>query len=89
MATKCEICGKGVSTGSRIVRHGLAKKKGGIGLHTTAVTRRWFKPNIQKVRAIIDGRVCRIRVSAKAIRMGLIVKPVKRDWQPATTEAPV
>ncbi len=48
---------------------------------------RKFKPNIQKVRAVIDGKVCRVRVSAKAIRMGLIVKPVKRNYQPAEKAA--
>ena len=74
MATKCEICGKGVSTGSRIVRHGLAKKKGGIGLHTTAVTRRWFKPNIQKVRVRLNGGVRSMRVCASCIKAGKIVK---------------
>jgi ribosomal protein L28 len=42
-----------------------------------------FKPNIQKVRAIIDGKVCRIRVSAKAIRMGVIQKPLKRTYKSA------
>lgn len=74
MATKCEICGKGVSTGSRIVRHGLAKKKGGIGLHTTAVTRRWFKPNIQKVRVRLNGGVRSMRVCTSCIKAGKIVK---------------
>lgn len=74
MAIKCEICGKGVSTGSRIVRHGLAKKKGGIGLHTTAVTRRWFKPNIQKVRVRLNGGVRSMRVCTSCIKAGKIVK---------------
>ena len=32
---------------------------------------------------VVDGAVTRIRVSAKAIRMGVIVKPPKRDWKPA------
>jgi hypothetical protein len=33
MSKECEICGKGVRAGRTIVRHGLQKKKGGIGLH--------------------------------------------------------
>ena len=53
----------------------------------TGVTKRKFKPNIQKVRAVIGGRVCRIRVSAKAIRMGLIQKPTKRNYKPAEQQA--
>ena len=39
MSTICEICGKHKATGAKIIRHGLCKKKGGIGLHTTAVTK--------------------------------------------------
>ena len=37
MARVCDICGKGPRTGNRIVRHGLAKYKGGIGMHTTGI----------------------------------------------------
>ena len=59
---------------------------GGVGRKTTGVSKRKFKPNIQKVRAVVDGRVMRIRVSAKAIRMGLVVKPPKRDWSPPAPE---
>jgi len=50
MARACDICGKTVSVGNRIVRHGLAKSKGGIGLHTTGITKRQFRPNLQKIR---------------------------------------
>jgi large subunit ribosomal protein L28 len=49
----------------------------------TGVTRRKFKPNIQKVRAVVNGRICRIKVSAKAIRNGYIVKPVRRQYKKA------
>jgi large subunit ribosomal protein L28 len=55
-----------------------------VGKKVTGITKRKFKPNIQKVRAVIDGRVCRVKVSAKAIRMGLIQKPVKRNYTAAT-----
>jgi large subunit ribosomal protein L28 len=74
MAIVCEICGKGPRTGNRIIRHGLEKKKGGIGLHTTAVTRRRFLPNIQKVRVMINGGVQSRRVCASCIKAGKIVK---------------
>ena len=66
----------------RLARRGKAKYLGGVGKKVTGITKRKFKPNIQKVRAVIDGKVCRIRVSTKAIRMGLIVKPPKRNWKP-------
>ena len=70
-------------TGRSISRRGKAKRHGGVGKKVTGITKRKFKPNVQKVRAVIDGRVCRIRASAKAIRMGLVVKPVKRNYKPA------
>ena len=75
MPRQCAITGKKTISGRRIVRKGLAKKKGGIGLHTTGATKRKFKPNLQRVRVRDEnGRVRRIRVSAKAIKSGLIRK---------------
>ncbi|OHB56739.1 MAG: 50S ribosomal protein L28 [Planctomycetes bacterium RBG_13_44_8b] len=82
MARVCHFLGKKTTTGNTIARRGKAKYLGGVGVKTTGITKRKFKPNIQKVRAIIDGKVCRIKVSAKAIRMGLIEKPMKRDYKP-------
>lgn len=89
MARKCMFTGKKTIFGRSLSRRGKAKYLGGVGRKTTGISNRKFKPNIQKVRAVIAGRVVRIRVSAKAIRMGLIVKPPKRDWQPPQPEQPV
>jgi ribosomal protein L28 len=51
----------------------LPKKKGGIGLKTTGITRRKFKPNLQRVRVLLpNGTVKRIRVAASVIRNGWI-----------------
>jgi large subunit ribosomal protein L28 len=83
MSRVCHFLGKKTSSGNTIARRGKAKYLGGVGVKTTGISRRKFKPNIQKVRAIIDGKVCRIRVSAKAIKMGLIQKPVKRNYKKA------
>ena len=77
MSTVCQICGKGASVGARIVRHGLAKKKGGIGLHTTAVTKRTFKPNLQKLRARVGGGVKTLTVCTSCIKAGKVVKAGK------------
>ena len=74
MAKVCEICGKGVSTGNRIVRHGLRKSKGGIGLHITGISKRRFLPNLHRVRVIENGGVRRRRVCASCIKSGKIVK---------------
>jgi large subunit ribosomal protein L28 len=62
-------------SGSTIVRLGLAKYKGGIGLHTTGITKRRFLPNLQNVRAKAnDGTVGRIKVCASCIKQGKVVK---------------
>jgi len=82
MARKCFFTGKKTIFGRSISRRGKAKYLGGVGRKVTGISSRKFKPNIQKVRALVNGRVMRIRVSAKAIRMGLVVKPPKRDWKP-------
>jgi large subunit ribosomal protein L28 len=46
----------------------------------TSCTKRTFKPNLQTVTALIDGKPMRIKVSARAIRQGLVVKPLKRKY---------
>jgi len=74
MSRVCELCGKRTSFGRTIARRGLAKRKGGIGKKTTGVTKRTFKPNIQKVRVIDRGCVRRARVCAACIRTGRIRK---------------
>jgi len=81
MSRVCYFTGRRTSAGQTISRRGKAKHLGGVGRKVTGVTKRKFKPNIQKVRAVVDGKICRIRVSAKAIRMGLVVKPGKRNYK--------
>jgi len=83
MSRVCFFTGKRTKAGQTISRRGKAKKHGGVGKKVTGITKRKFKPNIQKVRAVVDGSVCRIKVSAKAIRMGLVVKPQKRNYKPS------
>ena len=61
MAQRCDICGKGPMTGSTISHaHNVSK-------------RRWL-PNLQRVRAMVDGSVRTIRVCTRCIRSGLVVK---------------
>lgn len=82
MSRVCHFTGRKTSAGQTISRRGKAKYLGGVGKKVTGVTKRKFKPNIQKVRAVVDGTICKIRVSAKAIKMGLVQKPMKRTWKP-------
>jgi large subunit ribosomal protein L28 len=74
MSKVCEKCGKRTQVGNRIVRHGLAKKKGGIGLHTTGITRRRFLPNLQKVRIMDGGSVRRCTICAQCLKNGTVQK---------------
>jgi large subunit ribosomal protein L28 len=82
MPRVCYFTGKKTSFGNQITHRGKAKYLGGVGTKVTGITARKFKPNIQKVRAVIDGQVVRIKVSAKAIKMGMVVKPVRRKYTP-------
>jgi len=81
MPRVCYFTGKKTTFGNQVTHRGKAKYLGGVGTKVTGVTARKFKPNIQKVRALIDGQIVRVKVSAKAIRMGKIVKPVKRRYR--------
>ena len=61
MARVCEICGKGPRTGNRVSHaHNLTK-------------RRWL-PNLQRVRADVNGVRRRVRVCTRCIRSGKVTK---------------
>ena len=75
MSRKCDFCGKGTVSGRSIIRKGLAKAKGGVGLKTTGITKRTFKSNIQRVRAVVGGSVKRVKVCTKCLRSGKVTKP--------------
>jgi large subunit ribosomal protein L28 len=81
MARRCALTGKGPRKGSKIWRSGKAKRLGGIGTHVTAITKRRFFPNLQRVKALIDGEVRYIRVATSALKKGLVVKAPKRNWK--------
>lgn len=81
MPRVCPFTGKKTITGRQYTRRGKAKYLGGVGVKTTGKTKRKFRPNLQKVRAVIGGKVTRITVSAKAMRMGVITKPLKRTYK--------
>jgi large subunit ribosomal protein L28 len=82
MPRVCQFSGKKTRSGRTYTTRGLAKSKGGIGKKTTGKTLRTFKPNIQRVRAVIDGRTVRVKITAKLLRRGAIEKPPKRTWKP-------
>ncbi|MFB3062127.1 MAG: 50S ribosomal protein L28 [Candidatus Binatia bacterium] len=61
MARICTICGKGRSVGYNVS-------------HANNKTKRVWQPNLQKVRARVDGQVRRISVCTGCIRSGRVVK---------------
>ncbi len=63
MARVCEICGKRPMTGHRIS-------------HAHNVTKRRFYPNLQRVRAVVNGTTRRIRVCTSCLRSGRVQKAV-------------
>lgn len=63
MANYCEICGKGTVTGMNVS-------------HSHLKTKRTWKPNIQRVRAIVDGEVKRVNVCTRCLRFGKVQRDV-------------
>ncbi len=62
MSRVCDICGKGPRTGCNVS-------------HANNHTRRRWLPNLQPVRAVVNGRVKKLRVCTRCIRSGKVVKP--------------
>jgi large subunit ribosomal protein L28 len=87
MSRECYFLGKGTRAGNSYAIRGKAKYLGGNGTKVTGITKRKFKANIQKVRALVDGKIVNLRVSAKAIKMGLVTKPLKRNYTPEAKAA--
>ncbi|MDX9910969.1 MAG: 50S ribosomal protein L28 [Phycisphaerales bacterium] len=80
MPRVCAFTGKKTSFGKRRVYRGQKIQKGGFGLKPTGITRRSFRPNLQKITALVDGSSQRVYASTKAIRGGLVIKPLKRKY---------
>ncbi len=59
MACVCEVCAKGVMAGMNVS-------------HSHLKTKRSWKPNIQRVRAVVDGEVKRINVCTRCLRSGKV-----------------
>ena len=76
MSCVCEICGKGGIKARSIVRRGKAKREGGVGRKITGITLRTQKPNLKRVRAIVDGSPKRIRVCTNCLKSGRVQRAV-------------
>ena len=87
MPRVCHFTGRKTSIGRQKTTRGKAKYLGGVGTKTTGITARKFRPNIQTVRALVNGSIVRLKVSTKAIKSGLVTKPQKRNWKPTAEKA--
>ena len=78
MPQQCAYCKKKVTFGNSVAQRGKPKYLGGNGRKTTGITRRAFRPNLQKIRVQEGGRVVRRRVCTQCIRSGRVQKAVVR-----------
>ena len=74
MAQKCDICGKGVQFGHNIS-------------HAHNVTKRRWNPNLQRVRAMVDGKPRRLTVCTNCLKSDRVQKMMKmaKPTEPAET----
>ena len=63
MAFTCDLCGKRHQSGHNVS-------------HANNKTKRVFNPNLQTVRALVDGTPKRIRVCTRCLRSGKVKKSV-------------
>jgi len=78
MGMKCDVCGKGPSKGNSVTQRGKAKYLGGNGRKTTGISRRMFRPNLQRIRVEENGQAVRRRVCTSCLRSGKVQKAVVR-----------
>lgn len=79
MARVCEICGKRSQMGNAVEIRGKAKYLGGVGTKITGITRRSFKPNLQRVKITTpNGSAKTVRVCTQCIRSGAVRKVVRQ-----------
>ena len=63
MGKFCEVCGKGVVYGNNVS-------------HSHLKTKRTWKPNIQRVRAVVEGEVKRVNVCTRCLRSGKVERAI-------------
>ena len=76
MSKICQICGKKPAAGKTVKRRGMAKKKGGAGRKITGSSNRFFKPNIQRIKAITPKGKRYILICVKCLKAGKVQKAI-------------
>ena len=56
------------------------------GLRGPGIVCSGFEERPGLVRAVVDGRVVRLKVAAKFLARGMVAKPVKRQWKPESAQ---
>ena len=78
MARQCGMCGKSAQVGNRVTTRGKQKYLGGVGTKVTGISRRTFKPNLQRVNvSTANGSHKSMLVCTQCIRSGAITKVVR------------
>ncbi len=71
MGRQCEVSGKKTSFGNHVTTRGKAKYLGGVGTKCTGISRRTFKPNLQRIHVWLPNGTTRyVRVATSVIRTG-------------------
>jgi large subunit ribosomal protein L28 len=68
MPKVCYVCKKGSVAGR--------KKEGGVGRNVTGITKRTFKPNLQRVKIEENGQTKRVHVCTKCLKAGKVKKAI-------------
>lgn len=76
MPRVCVFTGRKTQSGWKKAEKGSVRS-GGVGNKIKGRTKRAIKPNLKKIRCVIDGEVKSVWVSTRAIKKGLVVKPLR------------
>src|SRR4051795_3183558 len=77
MGRQCEVSGKKTSFGNHVTTRGRAKSVGGVAIKCTGVSRRVFKPNLQRIHVWLpNGETRYVRVATSVIRTGQLTLEV-------------
>src|SRR3954468_8456288 len=76
---QCEYCQKKPSMGNQVEHRGKAKYLGGVGTKITGISRREFKPNLQRVKITTPNGTTRYaRVCTRCLKKGVIRKAIQQ-----------
>jgi large subunit ribosomal protein L28 len=76
---QCEYCDKKPAMGNQIEHRGKAKYLGGVGTKVTGISRREFKPNLQRVKITTPNGTTRYaRVCTRCLKKGVVRKAVQQ-----------